>query len=101
MGFYKNKTNSISGYTTIMNIVEYPKALEFFHNLQVLYPKKSDYETAIKLSKKLFVIGKPIPAVDTLIASISYNMDLKLISHDSHFRYVNEIWKDFKFSNVI
>ncbi|MBD3194410.1 MAG: type II toxin-antitoxin system VapC family toxin [Candidatus Lokiarchaeota archaeon] len=101
MGLYKKKRNNISGYTTIMNIVEYPKALDFFHNLEVIYPRKNDFKSSIKLSKELYLIGKPIPAIDILIASISYNMNLKLISYDSHFTFINEVWSDFKFSNEI
>ena len=52
----------MTGYTTIFNIVEFPKILDF--KLTVLYPSKSDYNLAIKLSKDVLRIGKPLPAID-------------------------------------
>jgi len=39
----------LTGYTIIFNIMEFPKILDF--KLTVLYPLKSDYNLAIKLSK--------------------------------------------------
>lgn len=101
MKLYKEGASSISGSTTIFNIIEYPKALEFFQNLEIIYPKDDDFKTAIKLSKDLLVIGTPIPAVDILIASICYNSNFKLISLDSHFSYISDIWEDFRFSKEI
>jgi len=38
----------LTGYTTIFNIVEFPKILDL--KLTVLYPSKSDYNLAIELS---------------------------------------------------
>jgi len=44
---YKQRKR-LTGYTTIFNIVEFPKILDF--KLTVLYPLKSDYNLAIELS---------------------------------------------------
>ena len=54
---YKQRKR-LTGYTTI-NIVD--KILDF--KLTVLYPSKSDYNLAIKLSKDVLRIGKPLPAI--------------------------------------
>ena len=55
----------LEGYTTILNVVEFPKLLEL--KLTVIYLSKSDYNPSIKLSKDLLRIVKPIPAVDKMI----------------------------------
>jgi len=96
--FYKAKQKDIKGFTTILNIIEYPKSIDYFPNIKIIYPSLKDYETAISLSKELYAIGKNIPAIDILIASISYNLNLTIISQDKHFDYVKEVWDDFKLS---
>jgi hypothetical protein len=47
---YKQR-KQLTGYTTILNVVEFPKLLEL--KLTVIYPSKSEYNLAIKLSKDL------------------------------------------------
>ena len=42
------KDKKAQGYTTIFNLIEFPKALEL--DLNVLYPTKYDYNTALRLS---------------------------------------------------
>lgn len=93
---YKLNKENIEGYTTIFNLIEYPKAIEFFNNIQIIYPTAWDYETAIVLSIALYKIGKPIPTMDILIAAICYNLKLSLISRDTHFNAVCEVWNNFK-----
>jgi hypothetical protein len=92
-----NKTD-ISGYTTIFNILKFPKSLGFFKKIKILYPNSRDYESALILSEKLYRHGTPIPAIDILVASISYNNNLLLISRDKHFDRIKQVWKDFQFS---
>ena len=41
------KNEKIHEYTTIFNLIEFPKALEL--NLKVLYPTKSDYNLYLHL----------------------------------------------------
>ncbi len=41
---YKQR-KQLAGYTTIFNVVEFSKVLDF--NLKVIYPSKSDYTLAI------------------------------------------------------
>ena len=88
------KNEKIQGYTTIFNLIEFPKALEL--NLTVLYPSKSDYNLALKISTELLKIGKPIPAVDVLISAIAINNGLRVITRDKHFLFVKDVLKDFE-----
>ncbi len=89
---YKKK-ESVSGYTTILNVIEFPKALEF--NLTIIYPSKSDYRLAIKISTELLKIGKPIPAVDILISAIAINNGLRVVTLDKRFLLVKEVISEF------
>ncbi|RLI81220.1 type II toxin-antitoxin system VapC family toxin [Archaeoglobales archaeon] len=88
------KSEEIHGYTTIFNLVEFPKALEF--NLRVLYPLKSDYNLALEISTELLKVGKPIPAIDVIISAIALNNKLRVITKDEHFLFVKEVKKDFE-----
>lgn len=85
---------TLDGYTTILNIIEFPKAIDF--NLRVLFPSKSDYHLALMISTELLKAGKPIPAVDSVIASVALNNKLKLVTKDKHFLLVKEVKKEFK-----
>ena len=96
--FRKLNKKELEGYTTIFNIIEFPKLLEYFKNLKIIYPSNQDYESAIILSQALYKIGKPIPPFDILIAAICYNLKLTLITSDKHYSLVKEIWNDFQFS---
>lgn len=90
---YREK-ETIDGFTTILNIVEFPKAMEL--NLRVLFPSKSDYHLALIISTKLLKIGKPIPAVDSVIAAVALNNKLKLVTKDNHFLVIKDVKKEFK-----
>ncbi|RLE68945.1 MAG: PIN domain-containing protein [Thermoprotei archaeon] len=83
----------LEGYTTILNIVEYPKALKV-RGLKVIYPDARDYNLAVVVSKDLYKLGKPVPAVDLVIAAVAINRGLKLITGDRHFEYVKEVRGD-------
>ena len=89
---YKSNKD-IQGYTTIFNLIEFPKALEL--DLIVLYPSKSDYNLALKISTELLKIGKPVPAIDVIISAISINRGLKLVTKDKHFLFIKDVIKDF------
>ena len=99
--FQKSGKQDIEGYTTIYNLIEFPRSVGYFTKLKVLYPSIGDYETALELSKSLFEIGKNIPAMDKLIASIAHNSKLTVISNDKHFDFIKEIWDDFQISRKI
>ena len=62
----------------------------------VIYPSKLDYELALKLSTELLRIGKPVPAIDAVIAATALNRKLKLVTKDKHFMVIKEIREDFE-----
>ncbi len=89
---YREK-ETLDGYTTILNLIEFPKAIEF--NLRVMFPSKSDYHLALKISTELLKAGKPIPAVDSVIAAVVLNNKLKLVTKDKHFLFIKKVMQDF------
>jgi len=82
------------GLTTIFSIVEYPKSISY--DLEVLWPEKEDFILAIELMSVLFERGKPIPAIDVLIASMCLNRKLELKTGDKHFSNIKDIRIDFQ-----
>jgi predicted nucleic acid-binding protein len=91
----KNKKRVAKGFTTIFNVIEFPKALEL-KDLGVIYPNVEDYDEALKVSVSLLKVGKPIPAVDVLVASICIRRGLTLMTADEHFVDVCSVRKEFK-----
>ena len=82
-------------FTTIFSIIEYPKALEV-ENLTIIFPDKSIYEAAVKLSTLLIKKGTPIPAMDILIACIALQKNLELRTTDKHFEFVKDIYNNLQ-----
>ncbi len=90
---YKN-SEDLRGYTSVLNLVEFPKALEL--DLEVIYPSKKDYDLALMISTQLLKASRPIPAVDTVIAATCINNKLKLATKVEHFMRVKEVRSDFE-----
>ncbi|MDK2781760.1 MAG: hypothetical protein PWR13_788 [Archaeoglobi archaeon] len=84
----------LTGYTTILNLVEFPRGVEL--ELKVLTPSLQDYLLAIEISQKMVEQGKPVPAVDALIAAVALNRDLILVTKDRHFEFVREEYPALK-----
>ena len=82
-----------SGLTTILNVIEYPKSLEKQYN-EVIWPSRSDYITAIEIMVALLDSGKPVPAIDVLIAAICLNRKFTLLTRDQHFKYIKSVRKE-------
>ena len=93
--FWKKKKRDISGYTTILNIIEFPKAL-LMKNLTVLYPTIDDLNEAVKISHKLMKQGKLVGAVDIVVACIALRHDLTLVTTDTDFNNIKSIKPEFK-----
>jgi len=85
----------IQAYTTIVNLIEFPKAEEFEH-LKVLYPTAEDYDNALVWSTKLLEKGKPVPAVDLVVCAVSARMSLQLVTRDLHFKEIKAVAKDLR-----
>jgi tRNA(fMet)-specific endonuclease VapC len=91
----KTDKSSFKGLTTIFNIIEFPKALEL-RELDVIYPTIDDYNESLKISAALLKKGKPLPAIDILIATICIRRDLTLSTLDQHFATIKSVRNDFK-----
>ena len=93
--FLKKGKHDLTGFTTIFNLVEFPKALEF-EQLTVIYPNLEDYQESVEISFALLQMGKPLPAVDIMVAAICLRRNLTLHTKDGHFKAVNSVRRDFK-----
>lgn len=87
-----------TGLTTAFNVVEYPKALE--QKVEVVWPAKEDFMTAIGIMVDLLKSGTPVPALDVLIAAICVNRGFKLLTKDEHFRAIGSVRPAFRLSLV-
>ncbi len=81
------------GLTTIFSIIEYPPASR---GSRILFPKREDFLKSIEIMVKLREIGKPVPAIDVLIAAICIRRDLKLLTKDKHFLHIKEVEPEFR-----
>lgn len=77
-----------SGTTTIFSVIEYPPAYE---NCSIIWPTRDDYVKAFAIASKLRKTGKPVGAIDIIIASICINRTLTLVSKDEDFKLVKEV----------
>ena len=82
-----------AGYTTILNLIQFPKAVELIQ-LKTLYPTKEDYDNALVWSAELLERGTPVPAIDLVISAISVRLGLRLVTRDRHFRHVRSVAKE-------
>lgn len=83
-----------SGTTTILNVIEYPKALE--KEIQIVWLLKEDYIKAVELMVGLLKIGKPLPVTDVLLAATCINRNAVLVTKDKHFKHIQKIEPNLK-----
>jgi len=83
------------GFTTVFNVIEFPKVLGL-KELGVIYPTVEDYDESLRLSASLLSVGKPLPAIDILIASMCIRRGLILRTADEHFKHIKSIRREFK-----
>ena len=81
-----------TGTTTIFGIIEYPPASGY---CDILFPDESDFEKAVDIAWKLRKIGKPIGAVDIIVASMCTNRNAKLITKDRDFEVIKSVEPEF------
>jgi predicted nucleic acid-binding protein len=91
----KSGKHTAKSFTTIFNIIEFPKALDL-KELGVIYPTLDDYDESLKISASLLKKGEPLPAIDTLIASICIRRGLKLQTKDKHFISIKSVKHEFR-----
>ena len=90
----KGKLN-LNGFTTVFNLLEFPKATEL-EQLTLIYPDLEDYEESIEISSALLQRGTPLPAIDILVAATCIRRNLTLYTKDSHFTAIKSVRKDLK-----
>ena len=95
IAFHKSGKHVVKGFTTILNIIEFPKALEL-KELAVIYPTLDDYDETLKISSALLRQGSPLPAVDILIAAVCIRRNLPLCTLDKHFTAIKSVRNAFK-----
>jgi predicted nucleic acid-binding protein len=75
------------GYTTILNLIEFPKGVEM-ERLTTLYPTKEDFDRSLVWSAQLLRRGTPVPAIDLIVSAISVRLGLQLVTRDRHFKEI-------------
>ncbi|MDV3103537.1 PIN domain-containing protein [Thermococcus waiotapuensis] len=88
----------LNGYTTILNIVEFPRGLEL--GLTVITPTLEDYLLAIKISQAMVKKGTPVPAISAVVAAVAINRKLKLVARDKHFGWIKEEFEGLDLHSV-
>ncbi len=88
----------LEGHTTILNIVEFPRALEL--GLTVITPSLGDYLLATKISQAMVRKGTPVPAVDAVVAAVAINRKLTLVTREEHFEWIKEEFEELKLQSV-
>src|SRR3989304_5759849 len=92
--FLKRGKHNVKGLTTILKIIEFPKAL-YLKELAVIYPTLDDYDESLKISAALLRKGTPLPAVDVLIAALCIRRNLTLCTIDKHFTNIKSVRNTF------
>ncbi|NJE76936.1 PIN domain-containing protein [Thermococcus sp. ES12] len=87
----------LNGYTTVLNVVEFPRALEL--GLTVITPSLEDYLLAIKISQAMVRRGTPVPAVDAIVAAVAMNRGLRLVTEDKHFEWIRKEFEGLRLSS--
>jgi hypothetical protein len=93
--FLKKGKLDIIGFATVFSLIEFPKAVEF-EELAVIYPDIEDYVESVTISVDLLQKGKPLPAIDILIAAICIRRNLLLCTKDNHFAEIKSVRQSFK-----
>lgn len=83
----------LAGAVTIFSVIEYPPCGESLY--EIIFPNSSDYILSVELANKLRKIGKPIGAIDIMIAAICINRKAKLLTKDNDFKAVKEAFPEF------
>jgi len=88
--FWKKGEKDVRGNTTILNIIEFPKAL-LMKNLVIIYPNPDDLNLALKISKDLMKKGTPVDCVNIILAAVALNRDLVIITKDKDFEFIKSV----------
>jgi len=88
--FWRKGRKDIQGNTTILNIIEFPKAL-MVKNLITIYPNPDDLNTVLKILKDLMRKRTPITRVNIIPAAIALNRNLTILTKDKDFKLIKAV----------
>lgn len=88
-------TGEAEGYTSVLNLIEFPKGIEL-SDLNVVYPAREDYDQALVWSAKLLERGSPVPALDVVLAAMSVRLGVRLVTRDRHFAVIKSVARELK-----
>lgn len=94
-GSLKKSKLGINGFTTIFNVVEFPRALSF-EALTVIYPNLEDYQESPEISTALLQKGNPLPTIDMIVSAMCIRRNLVLCTKDNHFKSIKKVRASFK-----
>jgi predicted nucleic acid-binding protein len=83
-----------NGTVTIFTAVEHPPVAR--KDFTILFPEALDYVKAVEIANKLREVGKPIGAIDILIAAMCLNRSSLLITKDADFKIIQDIHGEFR-----
>ena len=86
----RQESQELTGATTILNLIEFPKAREF-RLLRVIYPTREDHDYALTTALKLLQRGTPIPAIDIIAAAVCSRRGLVLNTKDRHYEHIANV----------
>lgn len=87
--------------TSILSVIEFPYIVKKAPDLEVLYPTRKNFDTALEMILVLRNKGHPIPAMDAIIAGIGLSTGRCLVTSDRHFEYIKTFHeREFNFISV-
>ncbi len=95
MYYWRKNVRRLEGYTAILCVIEFPKALKI-RGLRAIYPSSDDYDEALRIAVDLLHAGTPIGSSDIIIAAIALNRDLILVTMDKDFEHVKSVRPELK-----
>ena len=88
-----------AGIITVFTAIEYPPSMN--KNFEIVFPDAVDYIKAIEISNKLRDKGKPVGAVDIIIASICINRAMRLVAKDNDFKNIRENFPELELQLIL
>ncbi len=82
------------GVITIFSVIEYPPSGK--KEFDVLFPESMDYVKAIEIADALKKNGTPIGAMDIIISAMCMNRSSELLTKDSDFKNIKDVYPEFK-----
>ena len=84
----------VKGVITIFTAIEYTPTLK--KSFEIIFPDGADYVKAIEIANKLREKGKPVGAIDILIAGMCINRESTLLTKDMDFKIIQEFFPMFR-----